>query len=90
MPNDYEKLAGELLGKEGLDTLAANADALKKLAASPDGRKVKSLIGDQKKMTDALSKGDAETLQNIVRSVLSTEEGVRLAEQLKNMFKSDK
>ncbi len=88
MSTDYEKLANELMNKNGLGSLAANAEALKKLADSPDARKVKSIIGDQGKVTDALAKGDAAALQNIVKSVLSTEEGARLAEQLKNMFKS--
>jgi hypothetical protein len=87
MSNDYEKLAYELMNKNGFDSLAANADALKKLADSPDGRKVKNIIGDQGKMTAALNKGDTAAIQDIVKSVLSTEEGVRLAEQIKICLK---
>ncbi len=90
MPNDYEKLASELMSKNGFENLAANADALKKLADSPDGRKIKNIVGDQKKVTDALAKGDTSALKDIVQSVLSTEEGARLAEQLKNMLNTKK
>jgi hypothetical protein len=33
------------------------------------------MIGDQGRVTDALAKGDAAALQNIVKSVHSTEKG---------------
>jgi hypothetical protein len=39
MSTDYEKLADELMNKNGLGSLAANAEALKALADSPDARK---------------------------------------------------
>lgn len=87
MPTDYEKLAYELMNKNGLTDLTKNTDALKKLVNSPDARKVKNLIGDEGKMTAALVNGDTAALQDIVKSVLSTEEGARLAEQLKSMLK---
>jgi hypothetical protein len=87
MPTDYEKLAFELMNKNGLNNLTKNADALKKLADSPDAKKIKSIIGDEGKMTSALMSGDTAALQEIVKSVLSTEEGARLAEQLKGMLK---
>lgn len=61
------------------------ADDIKRLAQSPDGEKLKNLIGETE-IEKAASSGDAEALKKILGSVLSTEEGRRLAENVRRMM----
>ncbi len=73
--NDLEKLGAEL-GKSG------KSDKLRSLADSDDGRAVGRMV-DAEAVGKAAKSGDMAALQNILRGVLSTEEGRRLAESLK-------
>ena len=66
---DLERLGSELK-KSG------KSDALMKLAESADGKAVSRLV-------DAEAVGDLAALQDILRGVLSTDEGKRLAESLR-------
>ena len=66
---DLERLGSELK-KSG------KSDALMKLAESADGKAVSRLV-------DAAKNGDMAALQDILRGVLSTDEGKRLAESLR-------
>lgn len=61
------------------------ADDIKRLAQSPDGEKLKNLIGEAE-IEKAVSSGDAAALKKILGSVLSTEEGRRLAENVRRMM----
>ncbi len=72
---DIEKL-GEELRKSG------RSDALMELAQSPDGRAVSRLV-DAAALGRAAKSGDTAALQDILRGVLSTDEGRRLAENLR-------
>ncbi len=72
---DIEKL-GEELKKSG------RSDTLMKLAQSPDGRAVSRLV-DADAVGRAAKSGDMAALQDILRGVLSTDEGRRLAEGLR-------
>lgn len=73
--NDLEKL-GEQLCKSG------KSDKLKSLADSADGKAVSRMV-DSEAVQKAAKSGDMAALQNILRGVLSTDEGKRLAESLK-------
>ena len=73
--NDLEKL-GEQLGKSG------KSDKLKSIADSDAGRAVGRMV-DAEAVQKAAKSGDMAALQNILRGVLSTDEGKRLAESLK-------
>ena len=73
--NDLEKL-GEQLSKSG------KSDKLKSLADSDDGKAVSRMV-DSEAVQKAAKSGDMAALQNILRGVLSTDEGKRLAESLK-------
>lgn len=86
MSTDYRKLAGSLMS-DGSGALEKNADAIQKLAESPDGKKVKALIGDEGRLASAVESGDTEALKSMVRSILGTAEGARLAEQLTKLLK---
>ncbi|MBO4330952.1 MAG: hypothetical protein J5827_02635 [Oscillospiraceae bacterium] len=86
MSGDYRKLAGSLMGGGALEQ---NADTIQKLADSPDGRKVKALIGDEGRLASAVENGDTEALKSMMRSILGTAEGARLAEKLTGLLKQD-
>ena len=72
---DLEKLGSEL--KKG-----GRSEALVKLAESPDGKAVSRLV-DPETVQKAAKDGDMAALQDILRGVLSTDEGKRLAESLR-------
>ena len=72
---DLDKLGNELK-KSG------KSEALMKLAESPDGKAVGRLVDAESVRKDAKS-GDMAALQDILRGVLSTDEGKRLAEGLR-------
>ena len=55
---------------------------LKRLAESRDGQKVRSLLGDEKTLAQAVEKGDATALQGALQKLLATPEGRRLFQQL--------
>lgn len=72
---DLEKLGSELK-KSG------RSEALIKLAELPDGKAVGRLV-DPETVQKAAKDGDMAALQDILRGVLSTDEGKRLAEDLR-------
>jgi len=76
---NLEKL-NEQLKKSG------KADKLKSLADSENGRAISRML-DAEAVEQAAKKGDAAALQSILSSVLSTEEGRRLAEEIKNAMR---
>lgn len=58
-------------------------DRLKSLAADADGLAVSRML-DPAAVEKAAKSGDADALKDILSRVLSTDEGKRLAEKLKN------
>ena len=77
--NEFEKIGREL-------RLQGKTDKLKSLADSDEGRAVSRMV-DADAVRDAAKKGDAEALKTILSQVLSTSEGRKLAENLKNAMK---
>ncbi len=75
---DLEKLA-QALQRQG------KADGLRALADSADGRKLGQMI-DGAAVEKAVKGGDSAALQQMLRGVLSTDEGRRLAENLRRMM----
>ena len=78
--------AESLLTEERARSLQANAESIQKLAESPEGRKIRKLLGDEQKAAKALETGDTAELKQIMERVLSTEEGRRLAGRLKDLL----
>ena len=74
----------EALGRE-LERRGKTGD-LKRLAESADGQKLGRMI-DARAVEQAARSGDAAALSALLRSVLSTEEGKRLARQAENLLK---
>lgn len=58
---------------------------IKRLAESADGQKLGQMV-DSKQIERAAASGDSEAIRNILSSVLSTEEGRRLAENVRRMM----
>ena len=60
-------------------------DEIRKLAESGDGQKLSRMI-DQQAIERAAKSGDSAALHNILSQVLGTEEGRRLAENVRKMM----
>ena len=75
----------EQLGKE-LER-RGKAEDIKKLAESADGMRLAGMI-DPQKIELAARSGDADTLKALLHSVLQTQEGKRLAENVRKMMES--
>ena len=75
----------EQLGKE-LER-RGKAEDIKKLAESADGIKLAGMI-DSRQMEMAARSGDADALKALLQSVLQTQEGKRLAENVRKMMES--
>ena len=73
------KALGEELKRSG------KAEGLKNLAESSDGQKLSRMLS-MDKVEKAAREGDAEAMQSIVKNVLQTEEGKRLAESLMKLM----
>jgi len=61
------------------------SDKIRQLAESPDGQRLSSII-DVKAVESAAKNGDSAALSGILSKVLSTEEGKRLAEDIRRMM----
>ena len=72
--SDLEKLAREL-------ERSGRAGALRELAASPEARRLAERV-DAKAAEEALRSGDAGALAALLRGVLGTDEGRRLAREV--------
>ena len=80
MTREEEKL-GALLKSGALDP-----EGLRRLEQSSDGQKVKALLGDERKLAEAVRKGDARALQDTMKTLLGTPEGQRLFRALGDMM----
>ncbi len=87
MAQDLERMAEGLLDRDKAEALNRNAKDIRKLAESPEGKKVRELLGDEKQVARALETGDAAELKKLMTKVLSTEEGTRLAQQLMGLMR---
>ena len=73
----------EQLGKE-LER-RGKANDIKRLAESEDGVKLAGMI-DAQQIQQAAKTGDTEALKSLLSSVLQTQEGKRLAENVRKMM----
>ena len=71
---DIEKMSAEL-------ERSGKAEELRKLAESADGRALNAMF-DAAALARAVSNGDQNAIQGVLRQVLNTEEGRRIAKQL--------
>ena len=87
MAQDLERMAEGLLDRDKAEALNRNAKDIRKLAESPEGKKVGERRGEEKQGGRALGRGDAAELKKLMTKVLSTEEGTRLAQQLMGLMR---
>lgn len=76
--NSFESMAQEL-ERQG------KGEALKNLADSEDGKRIDRMV-DAEKLKRAAQSGDSKALQDMLKTVLSTDEGRRLAENVRKMM----
>lgn len=82
----FESTVENFLGSPQGKKLVSNKPALEKLANSTDGQKVKELLGGSK-IEEAAKSGDIVSLASAISNAFKTEEGARLASQLKELMK---
>lgn len=75
---NYEELGRELERR-------GKTDDIKRLAQSEDGLKISRMV-DAAAVESAARSGDSEAIRKMLSQVLSTEEGKRLAENLRKMM----
>ena len=83
---NFENKAGEFINTPEGKKLLSNKQALEGLANSTDGQKVKALLSGSK-IEAAAKSGDIVSLASAIQRALKTEEGTRLAMQLKELMK---
>lgn len=76
---DIEKITGEL-------ERSGKADKLRELADSEDCRALGAML-DAATMAKAVASGDSSAIGGILRQVLSTEEGKRVAQKINEAMK---
>ncbi len=64
-----------------------NADALKRLSESANGRRVAGLL-DEQRLKEAMQTGDGDALKSALHKILSTPEGRALAAEVKKAVES--
>jgi hypothetical protein len=88
MAINFNKVSNDFLNTPAGAILSGKKEELGKLIDSPEGRKVKDLLsGDEANVLAAIENGDMAVLKKTLSSILMTEEGSRLAEQLLKMMK---
>lgn len=77
---NFEQLGRELERR-------GKTEQIKQLAESEDGEKLAKLI-DANAVEQAAKSGDGEALRSLLSSMLSTQEGKRLAESVRRMMEN--
>ena len=85
MPEINIESAAELLGEDG-KKLAQKRPELERIANSTDGQKVREMLGGDR-IEQAAKSGDFASLAAALQTALKTEEGARLAKQLRELMK---
>ena len=87
MAMDLNKAASDILNTPAGAKLSGKQEELGKLISSPEGRKVQEMLsGDEQNVMSALENGDMAVLKKTLSNILQTEEGARLAAQLRQMM----
>jgi hypothetical protein len=87
MAMDLNKMSNDFLNTPAGAKLSEKKDELGKLVNSSDGQKVKDLLsGSENNVMAAIENGDMDVLKKTLSTILKTEEGSRLAEQLLKMM----
>ena len=71
-----------------LPGLPAGADPalLRRIGEGPEGEKLRSVLGDEQALSEAVRRGDRAALQGALARLLATEEGRKLFRELGSMM----
>jgi hypothetical protein len=84
MKNDFENVLGKLSANNA--KISEKLPELKQFAESADGQKLKEKFAGSEEMKKVMESGDSCSIQNLISSVLQSEEGKRIAKQLSDMM----
>ena len=88
MAFDVNKAPTDFLSPEKSAMLSEKKDDIEKLITTPEGQKVKEMIDkNEDSLKKAIEKGDVDTIKNTVSSIMKTDEGLKLADQIMKMIK---
>lgn len=88
MATEFNKNANNMLNSPAGAKLAEKKDELYRLVNSPAGQNVKNLLQkDEASIMAAVQNGDLNVLKKTLSKILSTEDGFKIAEQIRNMMK---
>ena len=85
--DNWADKAQEYLNTEKGKKLMDKKDDIARIAGSADGQRVKSMLEKSGSLDKAINSGDTAAVQAAIKSILSTKEGARLAQQLKDLMK---
>lgn len=85
MDNELQKAADKFLSGQDGKKLAGKRGDIERLAASPDGERVRSALNNSG-FDDAVRRGDAAAVTTAVENVLKTDSGARLMASLRAMM----
>jgi hypothetical protein len=84
---DFDKAASNILNSSAGAALSGKKEELSRLIDSADGQKVKNLLEGSGDVMAAVQQGDLDALKKTMASILKTEEGTRIVNQLMDMMK---
>lgn len=85
MADNFNKAAEKFMASEDGKKISGKKKELEALAETQDGKKVKAML-ENGNLEEALSSGNTDKVKETISSVLQTESGARLMEQLKRMM----
>jgi hypothetical protein len=92
MANEYEQLAKSLLSSEQGSKVIGSIDKISGIMQKPDGKKLLELLGGSggdalKDAARSAAKGDRDAAQRLITSLLATDEGKQLVQQVVKAMK---
>lgn len=84
---DFDKAANNFLNSPAGASLSGKKEELSKLIDSADGQKIKSMLDGDNNVLTAVQQGDLDALKKTMASILKTEEGARIVNQIMDMMK---
>ena len=87
MAFDINKAPSDFLSPEKSAVLSEKKDDIEKLITTPEGQRVTEMLDKNEDFKKAVEKGDVDTLKNAVSSILKTDAGMKLADQLMKIMK---
>lgn len=85
MQSDLKNAADKFLAGEDGKQLSRKKEDLQRLASSPDGNEVRSML-EKGGFEDAVRRGDTGAIKNAVSDIMRTESGARLVRELQALM----